>query len=205
MNDKSSTSKRAEYRRAALVSVAVMVVAGLLFSTSFVSVNAASLTVHIKPDKGIVNRSITISGGGFLASATITIKFDSVTVTSTTSNTTGGFSTTFKVPQATAGAHIVSVTDGTNSISKAFTVTTNLALKPKSGLPGASVAVTGSGYAASSTVKITFNGASVKSIKANSTGGFTTAITVPNDPAAAYTVVGTDGKGNTHSATFTIT
>ena len=190
--------------RVIISTMVVLAITGLLLSSSIIPVSAASLRLLIKPDKGVVNRSITISGGGFVASATITIKFGSTTVTTTSSNSSGGFSTTFKVPQATAGAHIVTVTDGTNSISKSFTVVTNLALKPKSGAVGASIAVTGTGFAASSTVKVTFNGVQIKSIKSNSTGGFSTTITVPNDPAGAYPVIGTDGKGDTKTATFTI-
>jgi len=174
-------------------------------SAASVQVSAASLTLHVKPVKGIVGRSVTVSGGGFLISSTITIKFDANVVATTPSNTTGGFSTAIKVPQATAGVHTLTVTDGTNIITRTFTIVSHITDKPKSGLPGATIAVTGTGFAASSTVKITFNGVQVKSIKSNSTGGFSTSYAVPNDPAASYPVVATDGKSNTATATFTIT
>ena len=109
---------------------------GILSSAS-VQVNAASLTLHVKPVKGIVNRTVMVSGGGFLTSSTITIKFDSKVVATTVSNTTGGFATTIKVPQSTAGVHTLTVTDGTNTILESFTVTSHITLVPKSGLPGA--------------------------------------------------------------------
>lgn len=198
-------SESVSKNRVVISSLAVLAFAALFVSASVMPVSAASLRILIKPDKGVVNRSITLSGGGFLDNATITIKFDSTTIATTTSNSTGGFSTTFKVPDAVAGAHTVTVSDGTNTISKSFTVTTNLALKPKSGAAGSSVTVTGTGFAATSTVKLTFNGVAIgKAMKTNSTGGFTETITIPNDAAGSYPVVGTDASGNTHTATFTI-
>jgi len=195
----------AERKKLVIVSIFTLVFLIGIMATASVQVNAASLTLHVKPVKGIVNRSITVSGGGFLASSTITIKFGTIVVATTTANSSGGFATTFKVPQATAGVHTLTVSDGTNLISRSFTVVSHVTLKPKTGLPGATVAVTANGFAASSTVKITFNGVQIKSIKSNSTGGLSTSFVVPNDPAAAYPVVATDASSNTATATFTVT
>ena len=194
-----------ERKNVIIVSLFTLVFLIGVLSTATVQVNAASLTLHVKPVKGIVNRSVMVSGGGFLVSSTITIKFDSKVVATTITNTTGGFATTIKVPQATAGVHTLTVTDGTNSISRSFTVTSHITLVPKKGLPGAAVTIKGTGFAASSNVKITFNGVQIKSLKSNSTGGFSTSFVVPNDAAAGYPVVATDASSNTATATFTVT
>ena len=184
--------------------LAIFVVAGVL-SSGALQVYAANLTLHVVPAKGNVNRVVKVSGGGFIPSATVTIKLQSKVVATVVVNSTGGFATTFKVPQSTAGVKTLTVSDGTNSISRTFTVVSHITLKPKSGLPGTILTVNGNGFAASSTVKITFNGVQIKSIKSNSTGGYSTTFTVPNDAAAAYPVVATDGSKNTATATFTIT
>src|SRR5271155_4318943 len=93
----------AKRKKMVLVSLFTFVFLVGVLSTATFSVSAASLTLHVKPVKGEVNRVVTVSGGGFLATSTITIKFGTVTVATLTSNSSGGFSTTFKVPQATAG------------------------------------------------------------------------------------------------------
>jgi non-canonical (house-cleaning) NTP pyrophosphatase len=187
--------------------IAVLAISGLFFSSALLQVNAATTTakIDLKPDKGTVNRTVTISNkGGFLASATITIEFGSKVVATTTSNSSGGFTTTFKVPQAVVGTHKVTATDGTNTVTKTFTVVTNIAIKPKMGKPGATLNINGTGFAASSTVKITFNSKLIDTVKSNSTGGFSASFTVPNDPAGAYPIVGTDASRNTANATYTI-
>jgi hypothetical protein len=192
-------------RKSILSILVLLATCSLFLSSALLQVTAASPTIDLKPDKGTVNRTITISNkGGFLASATITISFGSEVVATTTSNSSGGFTTTFKVPQAVEGAHTVTATDGTNVATKTFTVVTNLTIKPKSGAAGSTVDINGSGYASTSTVTITFNSVKIETVKSNSTGGFATSITVPNDAAGSYPIVGTDASKNTASATFTI-
>jgi len=183
---------------------ALMFLVGI-FATATFTVSAATATLTLKPDKGDVNRSETVTGSGFPDSATVTIKFGTTAVATTTSSSSGAISTTFKVPQATAGSQTVTATVGrTVEATTSFTVISHLSLTPTKGKEGRSVNATGTGFAASSTVTITFNSVEIGTVKSNSTGGFVTTFTVPDDTAGAYSVVATDASGNTDTATFTI-
>jgi hypothetical protein len=176
-----------------------------VLSTAAFNVSAASATLKLKPDMGDVNRSETVTGSGFPDSATVTIKFGTTTVATTTSSSSGAISTTFKVPQATAGSQTVTASVGkTVEATTTFTVVSHFSLKPTKGKEGRTVNGTGTGFAASSTVTVTFNGASIGTEKSNSTGGFTITLTVPDDAAGSYSVVATDASGNSGTATFTI-
>lgn len=178
---------------------------GVLSSASVIQVAAATPIIDLRPDMGTVNRIVTISNrGGFKADANITIKFDGKVIASTVSNSSGGFLTTFKVPQSVVGTQTVSATDGTNVGTKTFKVVTNLAIVPKSGHVGRTVKINGTGFASMSSVKITFDSKVVDTTKSNETGGFTTSITVPDNPAGSYPIVATDAKGDSASSTFTI-
>ena len=183
---------------------ALVFLVGILSTAAF-SVSAATATLMLKPDKGDVNRSETVTGSGFPDSATVSIKFGTKVVATTTSSSSGAVSTTFKVPQATAGNQTVSAMVGkTVEATATFTVVSHFSLKPTKGKEGRTVNGTGTGFAASSAVTITFNGVSVGTEKSNSTGGFAITFSVPDDAAGAYSVVATDASGNSGTATFTI-
>jgi hypothetical protein len=183
---------------------ALVFLVGVLSTAAF-TVSAASATLKLKPDKGNVNRSETVTGSGFPDSATVTIKFGTTVVAMTTSSSSGAVSTTFKVPQATAGNKTVTAMVGkTVEATTTFTVVSHFSLKPTKGKEGRTVNGTGAGFAALSTVTVTFNGVSIGTEKSNSTGGFGITFTVPDDAAGAYSVVATDASGNSGTATFTI-
>jgi hypothetical protein len=70
----------------------------------------------LSPTSGYIGTSITISGNGFGASKTITVTYDSVQVTLTTTGATdanGTFSVSFKAPVSPGGNHAIIMTDGT--------------------------------------------------------------------------------------------
>jgi hypothetical protein len=196
-------------RKMVLVTLCALVFSVGVFSTSsFAAIPAiAGPTFHVLPQKGNVNRNVNVSGTGWIPLATVTVKFDSKVVATASANSTGGWSGSFKVPETAAGAHTVTASDGTNKKSHTFTVLPHLTVKPKKGIPGATITLLGTGFAPGSTVKITFNGIQVKRLTTNSTGGFpvNTTFTVPNDALASYPVVAKDGKGNMANSTFTIT
>jgi hypothetical protein len=178
-----------------------------IFSTSTFEASAASITFHVLPLKGNVNRDVKINGAGWVALSTITVKFGTKVVAVITADSTGAWSGSFKVPQATAGPHTVTATDGTNTLSHSFTVVPHLTVKPRKGAVGGIINLLGTGFAAATTVKVTFNGVLVKSLTTNSTGGFpaNTTFKVPNDAVATYPVIAKDAKGNMANSNFTIT
>jgi len=70
---------------------------------------------------GNVGTSLTISGTGFSASGTVTIKYDDTQIATTTADANGNFSVTFDVPASQHGDHTLTASDG--STTKQFTFT----------------------------------------------------------------------------------
>ncbi len=88
----------------------------------------------------------------------------------------------------------------------------SLKLAPKSGPPGTSVRVTGSGFAPSEQVKLTYtdsvNGKTpLGTFTTNSTGGFTAHVTIPPNATVGVQTIGSTGltSGQRPTAKFTVT
>ena len=169
--------------------------------------------LSLNPTSGPVGTTVTVSGANFYHSSTVTIKFSGSTVATTTSTTSGSLPSgvTFIVPASTAGSHSVSATDSKGyTIATTFTVIPAIQLNPTYGPVTTSVAVTGTGFASSSTITATFGGASVTlsgTKKSDPSGSFSgTTFTVPT-PSTLGTkaVVIKDSSANSASATFTVT
>ena len=122
--------------------------------------------IILNPSSGPVGTSVNVTGAGFDPSSTVTIKFDGhpvATSPSTVTTTAAGFFTaTFNVPPSSNGDHTVKATQGSNSASKPFTVTSStvpaITLNPTSGPVNTPVNVTGTNFDPTSNVTITFDG-----------------------------------------------
>ena len=77
---------------------------------------------EMSPTTGDVGMQITVSGSGFMANGTATIKYDDTEVTTASIGSDGNFEATFPAPVSTGGKHTVSVSDGTNSEQFTFTM-----------------------------------------------------------------------------------
>jgi len=71
---------------------------------------------------GHVGMELTLYGTGFIASSQVTITYDDIKVETATTNSKGTFSATFFTPPSVAGDHMITVTDGTNTITTTFTM-----------------------------------------------------------------------------------
>ncbi len=101
-------------------------------SAQFTVTAQASLT----PGNGNVGTAVTVSGDGFNAGTTLTIKYSGTAVATGTLPATGAFTNaTFTVPASAGGAHTIEVTDGTNTIQLTFTMETTAPSKPALTLP----------------------------------------------------------------------
>ncbi len=177
--------------------------------------DTVSLTVEpditINPTSGAVGDTIVVTGDGFDASSTVTISFEGISQTTTTSDTNGTLtSKTFTVPAASRGIHTVRAQDtGGNYATATFTVSAKITLNPTSGPSGATVTVTGSGFGASQTITIRYNNVAVVTtpspLTTNSAGNFSTTFTVPVGDAGTYVVVANDTSANTATANFVST
>jgi len=167
--------------------------------------------ITLSPVKGATGKTVTVTGVGFLDTATVTIDYAGSEITTATSNSTGGFSTTFTVPASVAGDNTVTASDGTNSATANYNVVSSITITPKTsaGKNSITVTVTGTGFAGDSPVTITFGGTtettSPASIETSVTGGFTATFVVPSTtPSGSYTVQATDGSGNSATSTFKV-
>jgi hypothetical protein len=163
--------------------------------------------ITISPTSGAVGDTVTISGTGFAASSPTTIYFDSVSQTTTSTNSSGTFSaTTFAVPSTSRGSHIIKAQDASsNQATATFTVSAKITINPTSGPSGTTVIVTGTGFAVGQTVTITYAVTSVVTtpspVTTGSTGGFTATFVVPVRDIGTYIVSASDTV-NTATANF---
>jgi hypothetical protein len=163
-------------------------------------------TIALGKTSGPVGTSVTINGAGFPANEPgITVTFDGTQVgATTTASSSGAWTLTFTIPSVAGGQHIIdasgSVTSATSITDQSFNVTPVINLKPTSASPGATVTVTGSGFAASeNNINVTYDGEAIGTpAAASATGTWTTTFKVPPGSAGSHTI---DASGsNTSSA-----
>ena len=145
--------------------------------------------------------------------STVAITFDGSTVAAVTPHTPAGFFTaTFKVPPSSIGDHTVKATEGSNSASKTFTVTSSavptIVLNPTSGPVGTSINITGVNFDPNSEVRIFFFGTVtdtlLSTVTTNNIGEFSTNSTVPDELPGQYTVEA-NGGSSADQTIFTVT
>jgi len=183
------------------------------YASATFTVTTSNITVN--PTSGPVGTNVTVTGSNFIDNSTITLNFDGNPIATNpspvTANATGWFSATFNFNfNDTAGVKQVLASDGVNSASATFTVTPSITLSPTNGPIGSSVNVTGSGFAASQPVIVTFAGSTVAttpvSFSTNGFGFFNASFTIPTgQTAGGKTVNATDASSNAANATFTVT
>ena len=78
--------------------------------------------LNISSTSGKIGTDLVISGAGFEADATITIKYDEEVVDTANADSYGIFVSIFKVPTSKSGDHTITVSDGTNTEEFTFTV-----------------------------------------------------------------------------------
>ena len=77
---------------------------------------------NFSPTMGNVGTTLTVSGVGFKASGTVTIKYDDILIATATANASGGFSLNFEAPASIGGTHTITITDGDNTIKHLFSM-----------------------------------------------------------------------------------
>ena len=143
--------------------------------------------------------NVTIFGAGFIASAginlTITNPDASIVNLTTSSNSTGEFATIYSQDDL-LGTYSINATDGASYATTNFTVSSNptITMSPSSGPVGSSVNVSGSGYAALSTIKIKFAAVlqttNPQTITTDSLGNFNANFTIPSATLGSHPVRG---------------
>ncbi len=163
----------------------------------------------ISPTEGLVGTQLLLSGTGFGGSTSATVYWDGQALASgLLTNNSGSFETTVSIPGATRGTHQVTAKDAGQGSSKAyFKVRPAITLSPASGSAGSVVQVVGSGFSASSLIKLTYNGGTVVTqppgLGTDTSGVFTASFTAPSFIAGNYIVSANDGF-STATATFSV-
>ena len=176
----------------------------VLATTSFAVVARA---ITISPATGYVGDTVTVSGSGFTASSTVTIYFDSTSVDTVTTNSSGTFSSaTFTVPDSHIGSHTVKGTDTSgDSPTITFTVSPKITVSPTSGAAGDTITISGSGFAANSTVTFYLDSTVIDNASTNAYGTFgSTTLTVPGSSRGSHTIKAQDFSSNYATAPFTV-
>lgn len=201
--------------------LAALVILGSLVAIAAVPASAATPSMALSAGTGTVGSSITISATSFPVSTILVAKFDGAAMTTspttvTTDSVTGAATFAVLIPTATAGGHLITVTDGVNiapsSTTPNFTILQAVVITSpttKSGPVGTSVTVAGTGFSgAGVTADITMGGLPlVSGVVVDSNGSFTGTGTVPSLSSGAKVVTASDGAGNIADFTdsFTVT
>lgn len=165
--------------------------------------------ITVDKNSGFVGDTINVSGNGFGQGETgIIVTFDSAPAkTGITADAIGHWAASLAVPSATKGTHTIdaygSMTSGTEVPDLTFTISPRLILTPAGGNVGTPVTVSGTGFASTKAVTVTYSGTPVlPGVSTNATGGFSGSFNAPKGLHGQINIVATDAAGTTAAAAF---
>jgi hypothetical protein len=170
---------------------------------------AVTAKITLNTNAGASGDMITVTGTGFAANKSITMKFNGAALTltpsSVTSDANGSFACQFTVPASAAGAIPVTATDGTVVATLNFTatakatasVTTN---QTNPGYVGMNFTINGTGFTPNATITVAFETTTVATVTSDGSGSFSAPFKIPAASAGSHTIHVTDG---TTSQSFT--
>ena len=198
-------------RRFYLLFVTMLTVIGVLAMTAAPALAEAS-SINLSVIKGSVGTQVDITGNSFTEDSFYTIYFDNDTPdtlgTSNMIESGGTFSDAFIVPDLPAGRYAIKVTTDAGDTSNLiyFTIILNpqITMGSSSGYVNDQFTVTGTGFTASSTVNILFDGNTIGNpLITTSTGSFpATTITVPETYGGSHTIGANDVTSNSDTPTL---
>jgi hypothetical protein len=175
----------------------------LLDAVSVVVQPTANLAVS--PTSGFLGQTITLTGTGYGPNETVTIRADGISappIYVATTDATGAFVITRHVLQGTYGSHtLIAVGQSSHHLGvTTFSITPLLAITPRSGSGGTSIAVSGFGFGANEQVNLYWYNPQqwVGSASTSSLGSFygsaTVHFTIPAGTPAGQNVVSAVGQ-----------
>ncbi len=176
---------------------------------NFPSLFTVTPQVTLSALSGYVGDQVTVSGTGFNADSTVTIYFDSTSVGTATTDSSGIFTNaTFTVPESYRGSYTVKGSDiSGDSPSINFITLQKITVTPASGVDGDQITISGTGFAPNSNITFYWDNASVSvdTITTNANGSFTNnTFIIPSCPRGSHTVKVRDILNNFADTTFTI-
>lgn len=168
-----------------------------------------SPTITLDPKQGGIGTVVQVVGNYFPSNVDVKLYWDSTLLKQLTSNSTGGFATTFTVPSTTGGYHLVNASSPINYALDTFYVNVtqvgpqpSITINPTSGDPGTDVTIHGYNFSANVQVSIYWDTGVVKSVSTDPSGSFTTTITVPGDAVGGYHLIKAQHGSEYATATF---
>jgi len=166
----------------------------------------------VSPTTGSKGTTIAVTGNGFAALSAVTAKINGVAVTlsTTTTGSTGTLSTSFAIPLTAAATNTLTITDAAgNAANASFTLTIPIVLlTPATGSPGSTVQMIGSGFKANSPLVIQLGGQIVMpvpaALAAGPDGSFIGYISVPAGMIGNVTLTATDTSNNVATSILTV-
>jgi hypothetical protein len=182
----------------------IAAVDGLVSQSANLSVSPSMKTSTVSAHVG---EQVEIAGTGFASAKNIVIQYDNTNVATIAADTYGSFIGVFKIPASQAGTNLVTVGDGQNNLSANVSIISLITLGPTSGIPGATVTVSGTGFNSNRSVSIAYADATVSTTPAtvitDNAGSFSGNFTVPWLNVNSYKVTASDGP-NTATAGFAL-
>lgn len=162
--------------------------------------------IKTQPVQAIPGATVTVYGTGFPPDDIDILSFDGKAQNiNITSSKTGSFTVDYIIPGVTAGEHQFSVSSTKTSSgipAGIIVVTPSIAIDTQLPQSGATITMTGRGFAARTTISIKCNDVSVtNSPSSDDAGNFTYSFIVPSSSQGGYRFVATDQSGN--NATIT--
>jgi IPT/TIG domain-containing protein len=171
---------------------------------------AAQPQLTLSSSKDSAGSTLTVNGTGFGSSETVDVSFNGSGVGTPATNSGGQWSLSFTVPSVPTGTYGVAATGRTSgkSASTTFEVIEGAATVTFSvpqAAPGTAISIMGSGFTPGEQVAITFNGAAVGTLTADTQGNVTTPFTIPTLAAGQYVAEATgQTSGSTAHANFNV-
>ncbi|MBI2979662.1 MAG: IPT/TIG domain-containing protein [Chloroflexi bacterium] len=164
-------------------------------SLGFTIVGAA---LNLNPTTAESGTEVMVTGSGFRVSRLITITFNNSTIATATSDNSGAFTASFKVPVLAATTYKVEASDGTNNAEADFSIATSAGISPATsaaspGHVGMQLTVSGSGFAAGGMVTVSYDGKPIATAPVSSDGKFSAIFEVSPSSGGGHSIVATDG------------
>lgn len=165
--------------------------------------------ISLSKSSGSVGDNITVSGSGFGSyEGQITATYDGTQAgSSTAANSDGNWTIPFTVPLSAKGVHKIdasgSSTSATDIADKDFTVSPGMTLAPNSGHVGTILNVSGTGFASSKRVTVTYDGMEKGNATTDGAGSFSwISFAAPKSIHGKHNVTAADADGSKVSADF---
>jgi hypothetical protein len=151
--------------------------------------------ITLNPVTGASGSILQVSGNGFASKSDISVFFQSEEVAYAKTNESGTFSTAaFNVPQTLPGTYDVIVQDEDENAAKyEFAIIAGAVIDQTMASVGSELTISGTGFSADGEIAITYDGAAVATITADSNGAFEVVFKVPEDEHGEHVITVSDG------------